>query len=462
MFARRKKPRQEDEPLVPHGLVWQATDGPSAEGPPPPMQPKPRTLAEPIEMPAPAVQGDTQVEGRVDAPVLPINPPSDWPRLKGDEVARRAKTIDTAVSFPYRGSPAPAVPPAPFSIANGSLKARPTPLRSETAPAPEAVPVPQSPKNGRPSFSLPSWPNLKLVYSKDAAAKLESDVRRRFWAMLIRMRMLCLRSWSATTLRWNHARMVVKKRAAVDLKKPVASVRGLSARQNGQWSVTSTQFRAGLAARSRGLRTACAELSATFRQAGGIVQRQSSASVQRLQRLAERCWNHEVRIRIRTRADSRMAAAGSFGSALAGKFRQSFETNERLWTSMLMAGLSAVLALAVISGLREYGPVKASSPAATHSRAASPVNTNSSPQTAPATTQAAPRPATATTAKPSASILPSAAAVEQPAAKPAASSVSVEVQKKKVRRAHHYSPDQDYVAQDTYKYYGPSGKPSSR
>ena len=460
MFARRKKPRQEDEPLVPHGLIWQATDGPSAEDTPPPMQPKPRTLAEPIEMPAPAEHNDTPTDSRVDAPVVPMNPPSDWPRLKGDEVARRAKTVDTAVSFPYRSSAVPAAPAPPLSITNKSLESRSATTESGTAAAPEAARVPQLPANPRPNFSLPSLPKLKLVHSRNAAAKFESNVRRRIWSALIRVRMLCLRSWSATTLRWNHARMVVKNRA-VDLKKPVAGVRGLSARQTGQWSVTSTQLRAGLAARSRRLRTAGAELSETFRHAGVFVQRQSSASVQRLQRLAQRCWNHEVRIRVRTRIASRMAAAGNFASVLPGKFRQSFDTDERLWTSMLMAGLSAVLALAVISGLRDYGPVKASSPAAGHSRATSSVKTDLSPQTAPATSQPA-RATAPTLAKPSASILPSAAAVQLPAAKPAASSVSVEVQNKKVRRARHYNPDKDYVAQDTYKYYGPTGKPSSR
>src|SRR5262245_29858614 len=84
MFLRRKpkaKPDRE-EPLVPHGLIWQATarkepqPAPPPPGSPTPNQPKPRT--------------DTRFDRPPSARKLgAISPPMAWPSPRIQEIPRR-------------------------------------------------------------------------------------------------------------------------------------------------------------------------------------------------------------------------------------------------------------------------------------------------------------------------------------------------------------------------------------
>ncbi|HEX7893464.1 MAG TPA: hypothetical protein VF447_04675, partial [Terriglobales bacterium] len=121
--------------------------------------------------------------------------------------------------------------------------------------------------------------------------------------------------------------------------------------------------------------------------------------------------------------------------------------DKRLQTSMLMAGASAILALAVIVGLRHYGPVNASSTAVNAGAyQASPTHSvQEQPAPAVAGKQASSNRDSATTNV--SSVIPAAEAATTAASVP-----------KKTQRVHHVSSDDDYVAPDTYKYYGSTGK----
>ncbi|HKR83271.1 MAG TPA: hypothetical protein VJS37_03795, partial [Terriglobales bacterium] len=115
MFWRRKKLPEDDEPLVPHGLVWQATEGRVSTELPPDMWdnfPKEVELspAEPVKMPvrrSPPAEPYSQQDP--DAASVPLQ----WPRVDDTEIARRARLVDTAVSFPYRKPIVGAVVPKP-------------------------------------------------------------------------------------------------------------------------------------------------------------------------------------------------------------------------------------------------------------------------------------------------------------------------------------------------------------
>src|SRR6185437_8364360 len=153
MFARRKKPREDDEPLVPHGLIWQATGETPSEDPPSPMPAEPR-ISDPVEMPVRASETSAPEIADTSNPSPVMPPPLGWPRVAGDEVNRRARTIDTAVSFPYRKGPMPAVKPP-------ATNASPVPAASSRPTL-----VPKEPVR----FSLPTLPKLKVAQLKEAAS----------------------------------------------------------------------------------------------------------------------------------------------------------------------------------------------------------------------------------------------------------------------------------------------------
>jgi hypothetical protein len=133
------------------------------------------------------------------------------------------------------------------------------------------------------------------------------------------------------------------------------------------------------------------------------------------------------------------------------------QRDSRLWTSMGMAALSALLALVFISTMRRYGPDRVEAqPTSTMPSAAGAKAVQSNPMvpSKPSTTakSIAPKPSpiaqTQTTKQ---------ATMTSPAA--------VAPQKKEVaavstpkRRVRHISEEDDYVAKDTYVFYGSSGK----
>jgi hypothetical protein len=110
-------------------------------------------------------------------------------------------------------------------------------------------------------------------------------------------------------------------------------------------------------------------------------------------------------------------------------------TASRLWTSKGMAALSAVLAVGVISGVRHYA------------------YTSNTPQNRGNTSPVIPAMQDISQPRPISGVDTNraAAAMQHPARSSAA--------KARIRKIRHKKKDDDYVAQDTYVYYGNKGKP---
>jgi len=393
------------------------------------MPAKPR-ISDPLEMPVRA--SETSAQETADTsnapPVTP--PPFGWPRVAGDEVNRRGRTIDTAVSFPYRKSPMPAVKapvtdPAPGIAANYGPR-----------------PLPKEPVR----FSLPQVPKLEVVHSKNATT-VWVKLSRSFSVAVVKARITFARSWAAAATWFGQATTTARNQIhSVDFRKPVANVREFSAKRAEQLSSSSEQWRHAVADGSGRLRGLAGKFAVYARQSANTVRAQASNAARSLQSAATRAWNHQVRIRIRSNVVAKVAAASN-SLASAGNLRINTARlrDRRLQTSMLMAGASALLALAVVTGLRHYGPVNASSTGANTSQASPARSVQERPAPAVATKQASSsRNSAATNVS---SVIPAAEAATTPAAAP-----------KRAHRVHHVSSDDDDIAPDTYKYYGSTGK----
>jgi hypothetical protein len=177
-------------------------------------------------------------------------------------------------------------------------------------------------------------------------------------------------------------------------------------------------------------------------------------------RSLQRARNLKVTIRIPHQDLARVAAAISAVKTPWNRARQAVSRDSRLWMSMAMAGLSALLALGFVTALPRYQPD--SSPnvvAAEHS-------SDIAPSTGHAGLTSGPRVASNAAALPTAQ-RPSAAVRKKNAAakhtnvaisrpvKPAATRPS---STKRPSRKTHSSEDDDYVAKDTYVLYGSNGK----
>jgi hypothetical protein len=124
-------------------------------------------------------------------------------------------------------------------------------------------------------------------------------------------------------------------------------------------------------------------------------------------------------------------------------------TASRLWTSTGMAALSAVLAVGVISGVRHY----AYTPDAPEHGNKSPVIPAMQNISQPGRSSIVDSDRAAALQHPARS----SAAKHAPAEQAAAKHAPVESGIRKIRRRNR---DDDYVAKDTYVYYGPKGKPA--
>ena len=106
MFAKRK-PRQEDEPLVPHGLVWQATDmEPPAKSGPEQAGINPLHIQSGPSSPPPAIPF------QATAPVIPkkpaaSSPPLFWHPHKPPEIVKSDTAADDSKpdSLPSKAVP---------------------------------------------------------------------------------------------------------------------------------------------------------------------------------------------------------------------------------------------------------------------------------------------------------------------------------------------------------------------
>ena len=435
MFARRSHKHDDDEePLVPHGLIWQAT-GESSDAEQ--ELAKPATLEDNqvspqvVEMPAnasPQPQADTPRK------LGAISPPLQWPSPKIQEIARHPN---------LRVAQPPAVP----IDEQRDKKASPQPVN---VPAAAFCAV----------AAHPPTPNLILVARTRTASWVKVGYGR------VRSAVLSGGSW-ARTVSADALRAIAAfitglhdRVHRVDVKGRFVNARDLAGTRVRSWQQ-----------KSQSLGTAAARNLKEWRQAAALRSRSgiqnSVATVKAINfgapaRSWQRARNFKVTVRIPYQDLAGIVAAISAMKAPWNRARQAANRDSRLWTSMTMAGLSALLAHGFVSALTRYQPN--GSPdvvAAAHSPdmaasikpaeltsvppvvskvAASPRVQRPSPAVRPQRDAAAKRTVMATSK------------LAKPAAMRPASS-------KRPDRKTRISDDDDYVAKDTYVLYGSNGKP---
>jgi hypothetical protein len=380
----------------------------------PPIEPSPRT---------PEVSWRAEQQPDLPDPSAVILPPSGWPRVDSDEVLRRAQAIDTAVSFPYRRKPV----------------------------ASAAQPIPKH----SPGSSEPSRPNLMIIHSKpDPRALRWAKPQAPLWVAVDKARQSVRNTWLAVSSRVVQPLTGASERyRAADIPKRVLAARDFALKTAGQIGTgfvsLSNTFGVHVRALLQVSRASVAEAGIQMRKYAAADRARTSNIFSRLRNAGK----YEIRIRIHTDAPQFVSSIRDSISAWAASLRSTLQRAGRLWTSMFVAAFSVLLALAVILAIRHHRPEDAGSMPARVSNSRG----QSSPSASPLSTNAVSRPAEATKA---AGSFPAAG---KPAAIPQDDSLDSKTQEsasKQHRRVRH-NEDEDYVAKDTYKYYGPAGKPSS-
>ena len=417
MFWRRRKLPANDEPLVPHGLIWQATETEgSTELPPDMWDNSPKEVqgspAEPVEMPVGRIMPEQAAaqSGRPAPNQGKISPPILWPCVDDAEIARRAHLIDTAVSFPYRkpltGAAVPndldlsepeSVEPAKLELVGVSPS---PPIRDERTERIRDLIA----KLGRLSLS----PVLEKVRKAEAFTRMRDRANSHLQATSKQLGVLKQNAGPAL--------------GAAKLKIVGSSKMAISQSRSGMQRVTENISSVDL---------------------GGPV----------------RIWNRirSLQVKVRIPASNRRffgSIVGSIGASWA-RVKEQFRRDSRAWESLGMAALSAIFALVVISGLRHYGPehIEAQPVASpTSSRAKSPAPASAVIPTAVSqSTEHKPSPIAGAAKERHLGNTKALPVQEESVATPGSL-------KKKPRR--HYSSEEDYVAKDTYVFYGNAAKHS--
>ena len=371
MFSRRKhKLSDEDEPLVPHGLIWQATDEPM-----PPDQ-GPNAKAEPLEMPP---------------------RPEDPPRPKDSIVPRKLGSIS---------------PPLAWPSAEVQKIVRPAPEEAKAA-APNIAPTPNI---------VPTLPNKAVSVSSN-----EPSSRAMASKELNRSLLIVRRANQSIVHALSGLRVEIE--SSIPIWHEKLQVFGNNAIRRAR----QLKMRAGVAS------ALCGRL---WRESNQFCREEIRPALLRASLALQRARNHKVRIRIQAPAAARFRGVTQRAVSQWQVRRNTLDRDARLWTSMGMAALSALLAVTFISVIREQTrPVHA----VDHS-------TIQREQMIPAV-----EPILRPSAKAAPTITqPRQTAVQKPT--PIARQ-PLSTKPKTARRAVRRDED-DYVAADTYTYYGPKGKTS--
>jgi hypothetical protein len=435
MFARLKRKHDDnEESLVPHGLIWQATDEPTPPAeesrvPKTPAQEDNQVSPQVVEMPAnakPLPQADPP--SKLGA----ISPPLQWPSPKIQEIARHPDT---------------------------------------RAPRPTAVPVDEQPNKKTPkhvdtpaakataefAVTPPPTPRLILITRKRTASWLKLGSGKARSAVLF-----CgsrVRAVSADTLRAVAAfRTGLWERVQrVNVKGRFVNARGVAGARIESWH-----------RRSQSLGAAAAQNLTEWQKAAALRSRseiqKSVVTVKAIDfgapaRSLRRARNLKVTIRIPHQDLARIVAPISAMKAPWSRARHAFNRDSRLWMSMAMAGLSALLALGFVTALTRYQPDGSPNVvAAAHSphpaTSIKPAELASiSPVSNTAVSPTAQRPSPAVRKKNAAARHTNVAA-----SKPVKPAATRPPSTKRPSRKTHSSEDDDYVAKDTYVLYGGNGK----
>ena len=420
MLARRKRRQEEEEELlVPHGLIWQATENPMPPQPETANPAAPQEAAKATRSPAPPSSARSGPENTLTKAKLgAISPPLPWPSPQIQEIARPG----------HRRFPAiPPEPESPPSISAPVQNAEPIGVPTERDSLGESVSHPSFLSRLRTqrdalaqAFQLcRQRASEALLSTKAAVGKLEARVENAYQLSKLRRQI-------------HDVERIAEERASAAPVEPLPTVETPEAGAAGAFS----QFASirGRAERAIGYtRLNCGRALVTTRD------RVKNAAI------AARAFRIKIKFRlpnIKFRLPDSAAVESWLARGKDVKLRL-LRRDSRLWTSMGMAALSALLALLVISGVRGYTP----------DASPSKVSRNvSAPAVRQPAATAATKPSPATTSansKPEAPVV-KRASLSTPARKVASHRVT--------RKKMHHREDDDYVAKDTYVYYGLNGK----
>ncbi len=421
MFWRRRKLPEDDDPLVPHGLIWQATEPEGATELPPDMwENSPNAVqgspAEPVEMPVrmsvPAEPSPSQDQTASESPRI-ISPPVKWPSLDEAEIARRSQGVDTPVSFPYRR---PLV---------GSAIPKPIEPESEVEfePAAQLELVAVSPSTPLRAARTEKFRNLVLKFRIGLTGLTPAWKRIRTADLLDRIKDHASLGAQATNRRLDLLRQ--------------KSLPALSAAKITLWDGSK------------------ALISQSRVRVEHFRDRVRGLDLSGVGRLWARARSFQLVVRIPVSNRRFIATIVEHTRASRLRAQRMLPRDSRLWSSLGMAGISALLAVGVISALRHYAPERAmTQPASQTVQAASsgakveiPVSSASKPVAE--STQSKPSPVAG-------SVKEAVVAKPTPVETPRKVTAAV-VPHRKPRRRN--TDEDDYVAKNTYVFYGNAGKP---
>ena len=430
MFARRKHDDSEDEPLVPHGFLWQATEEPQAESrgasaPITPAQPiatsQPQPATPNFRAPAPSSQvSDPRLDSGVEK-LGAISPPIPWPSPRTTSVIRR---VTPAAFVPSKTQP--------FTAEHRGESQSP-PIQRNTLPTTPVLPVAQT-------------QNRKVeVIELENQEEFRSALRESLQQILPTLRQHYLRTRAgiarlSTQIRDGGHSIIRSINATVRIER----IGGMAAGRVQKFKAMSGLLRkSAVSTWNSNLPRIASMASLTGRSASQVTR----ASLLRAADVGRRMQNYRIRVRV---ASSPMIEKLTRRSKMVWLARRNaFRRQPRMWTSMAMAALSALLTMGLISGVRSYGPESNASGGNTAEAMKNQAGPTGliAPRTALADNPVVKRPSPATKIaalpKPSAAVAehrPTALANKNPG----------------IRRVHH-SADEDYVAPDTFHYYGKNG-----
>lgn len=377
--------------------------------------------SEPAEIP---VRSTAQAETRsprsdIGRNANQLSPPLPWPRVNDAEVARRAQLVDTAVSFPYRKPVVGA--------------AVPKPLVQPPEIDPDSAAEQQEPRLELVSISPPAQPG-------SVQSGLLTELSSRFHNLKLASIPLIFRKIG---------RAPVFTRVEVGANRGVQSaVQGLAVlRQKSGYALDAAK-RGWVNGSKAVLSESRSGVQRLWGNVRGIDSIHQAQVLQRARAL-------RVTIRIPASNWRFLSSLSKSARAWGAQVHRNLRRDSQLWASIAMAGLSALLALGVISALRHYDSEKGLLP------------TTQETVDAAVPSPAIPAPSPSVVARESASQKPSPLAdrrvkdellLTRPAPAKAQRKAMPSTASKKPRHRRKIQED-DYVAADTYVFYGSGGKP---
>jgi hypothetical protein len=483
MFGNRKrKPEDDEESLVPHGLIWHATAEPAAEDKDslehtvqyaqgierarrPQLAPEPEHVPEVAQAPSEAsaplpwwrvqrpepepdrpISKPTLLPLSAYAPTLPVEPNLEPPRVTQFEAPRIQSTLVKATQIqpiqiqPIQVQPAPVQP----------IQIQPTQVPEARAAQILQIPVPpvQEPRIQSPQAP----PFIKSEVYKPQVQKAEVSDIAPVVPKVSQIAEMLLRSISRLRSSGRTAWL-----AAVSTSAKV--------RQHWLHASESIEFRQIiLRAGKRGqslMRDGITRINRYAQTTGSVVSVFSRTGLARLQRLSARVSSASMAGRSHvlrpantqpsspSRARTRLATSASRAKVFAAQRlsawkmkRDGMAIDSRFWSSMTLSAIAALIVLAIVSMVPHY---------AAKSLPSQILNTNPSVSASVAAPVTAPAPhAEKTTPRKTGNAQP---AQEKPVSRKTAATPATTPKP-------HRAADDDYVAPNTYKYYGNGSKAS--